>query len=808
MNRHLRLASGIAAAGAALALGVLAAMPIYATARLWLVAAAALALGALVAWASERWRFGLPVIAGATLVLFTLTVVPVAVPDALGGGLFRGLLDGLAAVVLGWKQLLTLTLPVGSYRTVLVPAYVVFLVTALLTVWLSQRSPRRATFAAIPMLAPVAFGTIFGASQVSAPLHLGPLTVAAPREIGLWLAAAVLAAVWMAWTSGTERRAALKLGRAAGGGEQRHSGVARALVGAAIVVIALLVGAVVTPMLDSGDRAVARDQVDPEIVVRDRPSPLASYRTYKRDDTIDVPLFSVTAHGALPARMRLAALDAYDGVDFHVGDAAAGRFIRFPSGERLDDPSRVSVRIDDGYADIWAPTARLGSPPTFTGSHAAALADGFYVNSETGAAIAVPSGNDTAQGLQPGDGYTAEMEVGGDPGELGGPVSRAPTFDLDSAPELAAWLKRQQQSADEQGLTELIERLRQRGYLSHAMTDGEGNSAWLTRLSEQYGTQFESSAGGHSLARLETLFAQLNAQQVAAGEQAKPAQLVAGIGDDEQFAAAAALVARALGYDSRVVLGVRMGGEDAGVPGVPACAEACTGDHLAAWIEVRGDAGVWVPFDASPQLELRPQRIEQGEQLPEFPTKPEERDAREADPPIGLGEQGDGSDDQPVSEEAHDLGELLRGVLLAAAGTLLVVIPVLFLPVAKRVRSKRRRRETVPELRAIGAWEELVDRARDAGAQVPAHGSRAEIAAALGTPPAKWAAAEVDRAVFSASGIGEEEAALLWKAVETDSAERAAQLGFWQRVRAAYSLRSYGIGGGRSRRSLAESENA
>ncbi len=819
-----RAAWGAAAAAVALALGVWAAWPIYRTPWLWLVAAVALVLGAGIAWLRDRLRLGPIVLAAVTLAAFALTVVPVAVPEAMppargGGGLLRGLLDGLAAVALGWKQLLTLTLPVGTYRTVLVPAYVVFLLTALLTGILARRSARAATLAAVPLLAPVAFGTVFGASQLSAPLHVGALTVAAPREIGLWLAAAAVAAVWVAFVSGEERRAALKLGRAAGSVARGRSGASRVLVGAGIVVVALVAGTALAPVLDAGARAVPRDRIDPEIVVRERPSPLTAYRSSKRDAALDAPLFSVSSAGALPERLRLAVLDAYDGVDFHISDDAAGRFTRFPSGDRVADPERVTVRIDEGYSDIWAPAAPLGSPPVFTGTRADELADAFYVNRETGGAIAVPraaasgsgsaagSGSagagtasgatDRAIGLAAGDGYSADMQTAPDPAidRLGEPG--APSFDVDTAPELGAWIERQHQPAGAEGLAELIDRLRQRGYLSHSMSGAEGERLWLDRLSERYGTQFEPSAGGHSLARIESLFEQLNAQQLAAGESATSAQLVAGVGDDEQFATAAALIARALGYDARVVVGVRLGGEDRGVDGVPACSSECAGEHLAAWIEARGDRGEWVPLDVTPQVEQRPERLEQGEQLPEFPTTPEERDAREADPPVGLGEQGDGDDPDAPVPGASALWPVLRAAGLSLAALALLAAPFLFLPLAKRVRARRRRSEQVPELRALGAWEEMVDRARDAGVPVPGNAARSEIAAVLGTAPALWAAAQVDRAVFSPRGIDPGTVDQLWRAADADRDERAAGMSAMARLRAAYSLRSYGIGVGR-----------
>ncbi|WP_336652245.1 MULTISPECIES: transglutaminase domain-containing protein [unclassified Leucobacter] len=806
----VRAAWGALAAALAVALGVWAAWPIYGTPWLWVVAAGALILGTGIAWLRERLRWGVVVLAAVTLGVFVLTVVPVAVPEAMpgahGGGLLRGLLDGLAAVALGWKQLLTLSLPVGSYRTVLVPAYVVFLVTALLVGVLARRGARAAVFAAAPLLAPVAFGTVFGASQLSAPLHVAGFTIVAPREIGLWLAAALVAALWVALVSGEERRAALRLGRAADGAVRGRGGALRPLVGAGIVVLALCAGGVFAPVLDAGARAVPRDRIDPELVVRERPSPLAEYRSSKRDAALDTPLFSVSSSGALPERLRVAVLDAYDGVDFHVGEAAAGRFTRFPSGTGVADPARVSVRIAEGYSDIWAPTAPLGGPPVFAGPRADALVDAFYVNRETGGAIAVPGAGASSAGLVAGDGYTAEMQTSADPGvdRIGEPGD--PRFDVEKAPQLGEWIDRQQLPGDAAGLAELIERLRQRGYLSHSMSDAAGERLWLERLGEQYGTVFESSAGGHSLSRIERLFEQLNTQQSAAGESASSAQLVAGVGDDEQFATAAALIARALGFDARVVVGVRLGEADRGVDGVPACTAECTGEHLAAWVEVRGDRGEWVPFDVTPQLEHPPERLEQGEQLPEFPTTPEERDAQEADPPVGLGDQGENDDAAEPAAAPSPLWPVVRAVALALVALLLIAAPLLFLPLAKRLRARRRRAEQVPELRALGAWAEMLDRARDAGVSVPANAARSEVAAVLGTAPARWAAAEVDRAVFSPTGIDPGTAEQLWAAAEADGEERARGLSAFARLRAAYSLRSYGIGAGRRGAATRESE--
>ena len=805
MSARMRLIGISGALVIALTIGVVAAWPIYQSWWLLVPAGVGLVLGVFTG-SFVAQRFGVLVASGALFVGFVLTVVPVAVPSSferMPMGLFRGLLDGVAAVALGWKQLLTLTLPVGTYQAVMVPAFLVYLLTAFAATLIATRAKRFAALASFALTAPVAFGTIFGSSAVSAPLVLGPLKIAAPRELGLWLLAALLGACWVWFAAGAERRAALRRGRVRG---VRSAGgrALRGVLGGATVVVALGAGLALAPVLDAGSRQVPRDHIDPEIVLRERSSPLAAYRGWKRDSTLDAPIFTVSSNGAMPGRLRLAVLDEYNGVDFHVSANEAGRFTRFPSGRGLSDPATVTVQVDEGYSDIWVPTSGLGSVPVFGGQNADALSDAFFVNRATEAAIAVPGGTST-RGLERGDSFRATMDTGADVQLKGDPVASASTIDLESVPELAAWVKAQDQPATAEGLLELIQRLRDRGYLSHSISTAEGEQLWLERLSEQYGTRFESSAGGHSLARIEALFAQLNTQQRLAGENPSQEMLVAAIGDDEQFATAAALLARALGFDSRVVVGVRTSDEAEDVQGVPSCDSECTGENVAAWVEVRGAQSEWAPVDVTPQVKLRPSTLEEGEQLPEFATTPEERDAKEIDPPLGVGERSDNPEDPSDDNKVSWLLPVLKAVGLSLSALLLLLLPFLFLPFAKRRRAGSRRAEPVPELRALGAWQELVEGARDGGVEVPVGVSRSQVADAIGTAPARWAAETATRAVFSAQGVSAQEADWMWAAVDADRAERRAKQSLWQRLRARYALRSYGVNIVKGRPRAAES---
>ena len=83
--------------------GVLAAMPIYETVALWIVAGVGALLAGAIVWLGRRLKWGALTLAALTGG-FVLVVVPLAVPGALGSGpmgLLRGLGDGLAAVAVG-----------------------------------------------------------------------------------------------------------------------------------------------------------------------------------------------------------------------------------------------------------------------------------------------------------------------------------------------------------------------------------------------------------------------------------------------------------------------------------------------------------------------------------------------------------------------------------------------------------------------------------------------------------------------------------------------------------------------------------
>ena len=77
---------------------------------------------------------------------------------------------------------------------------------------------------------------------------------------------------------------------------------------------------------------------------------------------------------------------------------------------------------------------------------------------------------------------------------------------------------------------------------------------WMQSLPDY---TFQPSASGHSLARIDAMFARLLERETDPRAAASE-NFVAAVGDDEQFATAVALIARELGFPARVVVGARL----------------------------------------------------------------------------------------------------------------------------------------------------------------------------------------------------------------------------------------------------------
>jgi hypothetical protein len=788
---------GVAFAAVIAVVAAVAAWPIYRSGTFALLVVVGTLVGggiAALAW-WRRWRGW--AVAG-VLALATLVVgVPLAVPSRLGSpdDLVRGLGELASGLVLGWKDLVTVELPVGSYRNLLVPALVVFLVGTCAVLLLAWREDR-AAYAAVPVaLGMVTFGLFFGRTTVSSPLELGPMFLYAPVETAVGVAGLVTCLLWLAWRTHDERIRALQRAAASSGVRiSRRPSAAdrrRTALGAGMVAVALVLAVAIVPFAARGaEREVLRSAIGPDIDLSAEVSPLSQYRALFADARADDVLFTVEpvvidgVVDTLPQRVRLATLDAYDGEVFRSGGEGAvdaGRFVRVPSALDAGEGTPVAARIEiDAWDGIWMPTVGRLEAVAFDGDRAASLADKFYYNAAASAAVQTAGGGFASgdafvvRGVEPAAQVLAELEAPGSPGGVAAPDS------------LRTWLDEHAVGSGGPALEGVVAMLRERGYLSHGLAAGQQEPAWAAALPDY---AFQPSASGHSLARVDTMFARLleretDPRAVASGNY------VAAIGDDEQFAVAVALIARELGFPSRVVLGARLSATE---PDLATCDEgACRAQDLTAWTEVQSAAGDWVAIDVTPQHAQSPSLDTTEQRDPENVTEVRPESVEEVVPPDPA--QEDTAADRPADEDAGaDLAWLWPMLRIGGVAFLVLVLalgPFLIVIGTKAARRRGRRRTGTPETRIAGGWDEYVDAALDSGRAASRTSTRSELATAFATPAGAALAQGADRAVFAHADLSADEAKRYWEAVDAERRALRRERGFWRGALATVSLRS------------------
>ncbi|MFI8595240.1 transglutaminase domain-containing protein [Microbacterium sp. NPDC078428] len=792
MNRTVarpRIVAGSLYVAVLTVLAAVAAWPVYRSPAFLLLVGVASATGAAIAigaWAA-RWPGWLTTLATGTAVL--VLGVPLAVPSRLGSpadwGL--GLRDVVTGTVTAWKDLLTVELPAGQYRNLLVPALIVFLVGVCAALLFAWRHAPASAFAVVIGLAMVSFGLLFGRTVSSAPWEWGPITLAAPRETVVGAAGLIASLLWLAWQHYDERARALR--RAAAGSGVRltrsrsASDTRRMGLGAVMIVGSVIVAAAVTPALAAGaERTVLRSGVGPDLALSRAISPLAEYRAFFADSAYDEELFTVAALRGEPERVRIATLSHYDGVQYtSAGTEASAAFVRVP--DRVDagagEAVAAQVRID-GLEGIWLPTIGRTSAVAFDGPRATALGDGFYYSPGASSAVQVAGGS-----LEPGDAYRIDSVVPATP-PLAHVVSPGLAPSVAAPESLIRWMQQHVEGEGGAALVALVDLLRERGYLSHSVAiDAAVPPAWLSELG---GASFLPSAAGHSLSRIDALFRALLQREGAASRPGE--SLVAAVGDDEQFAVAVALMAGELGFPARIVVGTHL--SDPG-DGTPFCeGGVCRGSDLRAWVEVQASDATWIPVDVTPQHRVEPTADLSRQRDPENPTVVLPETPEEVAPPdAGLTDTV--VRDPDADDAGVDLTPLWGVVRTAAIGLLVVLLvagPFLLVALAKVLR-RRGRRRAPPGAAIVAGWDEFVDSAVDAGLPAPGRRTRAETAELYATAGSPTLAERADRAVFSGERTTPDEAARFWDIVDAERHAFAAEATLWRRLRAVVSLRSF-----------------
>ncbi|MFC9917758.1 transglutaminase-like domain-containing protein [Agromyces binzhouensis] len=717
--------------------------PIYESPAFVHAAGVAILAGAAIGFAGAAWAWPSWAVASAIAAAYLVLGVPVAVPTSAYAEVLptaEGLVELVAAVALSWKQLVTISVPVGSYQSLLVPPFLLGLIVTATAVTIALRTAR-ASAALLPPALLLVVGVVLGVVHDEVAFEAG-------------VAFLVASIAWLVRVGIAERRRAV----VERSGESALADVRR-IIGATLVAAVALVGATAaTLVLPPGPRDVVRAELRPPFEPSDYDSPLAAFRAAFAPEVADVEMLRVAG---LPAGtgLRIATLDTYDGIVYSVGDSdrsgASGQFSRLPY--RLDQSATPgeAVRLDVAvlaYDDVWVPGVGRLERIAFAGERASTLEDELAYNDVTGTAA-------VRSGLERDDRYTADSIAWIEPVDLaelrpGGAI-------LPDSPDppdaLLRLLDRWTRSSDEPGvrLAGIIEGFHREGYVSHGIGEDE-----------------VPSRSGHALDRIAEL------------ATAKPM-----VGDGEQYAVAAAMLARSIGFPTRVVVGYLPSGDDPAVDGDV----VFRSPDLQAWIEVQADDGAWVSVDPNPEVRPIPERQPDEPTVvsrpqsalppPEDPTPVEDRAA----------EPDSGSDDPDRGAGWLDaVLAVLRvaGIVLAALA--LLASPFLAVIAAKARRRRLRRQARTLEGRIEGGWEEFADQATDYGYPMAQTATRAEQAAVVGGLGPAVLASVVDRAVFGPDGPGDGDDERVWAAVAELQRRMDEPLSWLERARARVSLGSLG----------------
>jgi hypothetical protein len=196
------------------------------------------------------------------------------------------------------------------------------------------------------------------------------------------------------------------------------------------------------------------------------------------------------------------------------------------------------------------------------------------------------------------------------------------------------------------------------------------------------------------------------------------------VGTSEQFAASFAVLARASGIPTRLVIGFDLGA-DAAEPAVQV-----RGEDARVWAQVYLSGIGWVDVDPSPD----------STSSTDLPT-PNPQDALGDDP----AEEPDDADPQPAEivedEETADGGASGPPVVVALAALGIAVAGVVGLGVARALRTRRWRRAG-----SAGAWAQVEDAMRLAGRPVPPSSTATDLARGLPDDVVPTALALAERA--------------------------------------------------------------
>lgn len=768
-----RRAVDLAVLGALFVVALLGFQLVYGGIQYVLTGVMALVFATLIALIGARWRWGPLRMTPLVLVVYFLFGSMFAAPTHALWGIIPtpgSLRELLVAPVTSWKATLTVAPPVGSSQGMLAVVWIAMLLLGVLGMTIVMRT-RRYVIAWLFPLALMLVAFLFGTTEAFQPVVRGVLF-------------AVISVAWLTWRFESGRLASARstiISDTVRPGSWKNPVLRRRVIGGAVI-MALAGGSAFAAqsLLDPPPgqaRFALRDEINPPFDPREYVSPLADFRGYLKHQR-DAELFTITG-AASGDYIRLATMDQYDLQVYNVADARnknhpSGTFLRTAGGVDLHDPSpqqRTSKITIGAYAGPWMPT--MGSRVNridledMPQDRAGVMAENLFLNTQAQTAV-------NAHGVQEGDIYDLSYEPYTEPSAE---ERRSATFADIELPD----------NGDMDGISQLAEE-----WAGASESDFERfqNLSRMIKTDAFYSNGLEgdtASLSGHGASRLLAML-----EEVGFDEDEADAAPTGRIGDEEQYAALTAVMARSIGIPARVGMGFEVPeGQDGTI--------SITGEEVTAWVEVAFEGIGWVRFAPHPEDDEDPTQPEPKEVEKPLPqvAQPPPPPAEPPSPPPGAM-----SDDSEKDDEETDDGTSWAVYILVGLTPVLLVALALLAVLLAKVRRRGRRREhgSVAE-RVDGGWQEILDLMTDLGRRPDPILTRQEMAAQLQAEiPAVGAltlAGRADRAVFGPDDLPPEAAEEYWSEVTEARRNMSAAMPWHKRLGAVFSVRSF-------RRSAAE----
>ncbi|GAB3880749.1 transglutaminase domain-containing protein [Kibdelosporangium lantanae] len=445
----------------------------------------------------------------------------------------------------------------------------------------------------------------------------------------------------------------------------------RFLFGLPVVVVAVgagLAGMRFVPLADGGDRFDLRDVVPQELKIEDTLSPLNRLKTELSKP--DNNLFTVRMAGDTAGidRIRLVALDKFDGALWSTNDTflLAGRTL--PPDESMQNPRQVSLDITlNGLGGQFLP--EVGSPVSVTGVPRLGY-------SKASGTIATDSAD------LPNLSYHLVADVGRQAG-------------LEQAvPYFAPGAEDAKLPADPPTPVEITVKANQ---LAGNVSSSYAKLMAIQNFMQTFPYNLKDTRPGHSYAALSRLFGPNLSEQV---------------GYAEQFASAFVVLARAQGFPARVAYGYTMTNKDH-LKGDTY--QVKTGDAHA-WAEVNLKGYGWVTFEPTD-----PKR-----HTGQAPKKPDADTQADNNKPEQNSSASQPTEDPnlPALAGGMTLVDWALYVLIGL-GAIVVLTPVAI--AVEKTRRRQQRRTGSRAAKIVGAWQQATDRLIEHGVPVSASLTTTEV---------------------------------------------------------------------------------